>query len=61
MKHLTATRFASVISGLVLLLLASGLLGLVLGPSTLSLGEVHGRQDNNDLRRCGRGRRRRYR
>ena len=40
MKHLTATRFASVISGLVLLLVASGLLGLVLGPSTLSLREV---------------------
>ena len=40
MKHLTATRFTSVIAGLALLLLASGLLGLVLGPSGLSLGEV---------------------
>jgi iron complex transport system permease protein len=40
MKHLTAARFTSVIAGLALLLLASGLLGLVLGPSALSLRDV---------------------
>ena len=38
--HLTATRFSSVIAGLLLLLLASALLGLVLGPSALSFGDV---------------------
>ncbi len=40
MMHLTATRFSSVIAGLLLLLLASALLGLVLGPSALSFGDV---------------------
>ena len=40
MKHLTATRFSSVIAGLLLLLLVSALLGLVLGPSALSFGDV---------------------
>ncbi len=40
MKHLTGARFSAVLALLVLLLVAAGVLGLVLGPSTVSLGEV---------------------
>jgi iron complex transport system permease protein len=40
MKHLTARRFLAVIFLLALLLLASGIIGLVLGPSSLSLADV---------------------
>ena len=40
MKHLTGARFSAVLALLVLLLVAAGVLGLVFGPSTVSLGEV---------------------
>jgi iron complex transport system permease protein len=40
MRHLTAARLAAVLGVLALLGVASGLLGLALGPSRLTLGEV---------------------
>ena len=40
MKHLTAARLGSILGLLALLLAATAVLGLALGPSTLSLGGV---------------------
>jgi iron complex transport system permease protein len=49
MKHLTGTRFTAVLGAFALLLLATCVLGLVLGPSSLSVGQVLGALAGADL------------